>query len=82
MTTEEVDKKFAKFLVKNNACPNIEFSGFPKALCASVNNTLCHGIPNSRKIQEGDYINFDMTCYFKGMYGDTSLMATFGKIPP
>lgn len=54
--------------------------GFPKSVCISPNDILCHGIPNSRKFQEGDWVNFDVTCFYEGFFGDTSIMVKFGTV--
>lgn len=50
-------------------------------MCVSVNEIVCHGIPSLRPFKTGDYVNFDVTTYINGVYGDTSAMATVGKVP-
>ena len=57
----------------------IGYMGFPKSVCTSVNDVLCHGIPDNRPLQTGDAINIDVTCFKDGYHGDTSAMAV---VPP
>ena len=56
--------------------------GFPKSVCTSVNDVLCHGIPDNRPLEEGDFINIDVTCYLDGHHGDNSAMVTIGEPHP
>ena len=75
MTTAFLDKKIHEFIIKNNAYPSIlGYYDFPKSVGISVNEICCHGIPNMRKLENGDYINIDSTVYLNGVHGDTSLM--------
>lgn len=53
---------------------------FPKSICTSLNEVICHGIPDDRPLQEGDIVNIDVTCILKGFYGDCSQMVTIGKV--
>lgn len=53
---------------------------FPKAICTSLNEVICHGIPNDRPLEEGDILNIDITCILDGFYGDTSAMVCIGTI--
>ncbi len=82
MTTEDIDRivmRETKALGALPAC--LGFEGFPKAVCTSPNNVICHGIPSEKvKICEGDIINVDCTTVYEGYYGDASRMYTFGKI--
>lgn len=83
MTAEDVDAMVHDFIVDEGAYPSGEgFMGFPKAICISPNDVLCHGVPNSRKIEAGDWINFDVTCYKDGFFGDTSITLLFGDVDP
>ncbi|MFW0097044.1 MAG: type I methionyl aminopeptidase [Coxiella endosymbiont of Haemaphysalis qinghaiensis] len=59
----------------------LNYLGFPKSICTSVNYVVCHGIPSDKKLKEGDIINIDVTVLKDGYYGDTSKMFTVGKIP-
>ena len=53
---------------------------FPKSVCTSVNDVLCHGIPNNKLLIEGDTVNVDVTCYKYGVHGDSSVMIGIGKV--
>ena len=80
VTTDEIDQIVHNFIISQGAYPSgVYFMGFPKSLCTSVNEVVCHGIPNTRPLQEGDIINLDVTAYFEGYYGDTSDMALIGE---
>jgi methionyl aminopeptidase len=69
--------------VKEGAYPSgVGFMGFPKSVCISQNDVLCHGVPNSRKFETGDWVNFDVTCFHDGYFGDTSFMILFGEVDP
>lgn len=72
-TTEQIDNEVAEYIVSRNAYPSgIGFMGFPKAICQSVNEIIAHGIPDSRPLENGDIVNFDITAYKDGCYGDNS----------
>lgn len=60
----------------------LNYCGFPKSICTSVNHVVCHGIPNDKKLQNGDIINIDVTVIKDGYHGDTSKMYTVGKVEP
>ena len=71
ISTEEIDKIVHDEIIKNNAYPSpINYNGFPKAICTSINEVVCHGIPDSRLIQEGDVISIDVSLYLDGCHGD------------
>ncbi|XP_069472315.1 methionine aminopeptidase 1D, mitochondrial isoform X4 [Ambystoma mexicanum] len=73
MTTEEVDSIVHHEIIAHEAYPSpLGYGGFPKSVCTSVNNVACHGIPDSRPLQDGDIINIDVTVYYGGYHGDTS----------
>ena len=55
---------------------------FPKSVCTSVNEVLCHGIPDERKLRDGDTVNIDVTCYLDGFHGDNSAMVGIGNVHP
>jgi methionyl aminopeptidase len=75
-TTDELDRIGHEFLCDNNAYPStLGYKHFPKSLCTSVNEVICHGIPDSREIADGDIVNIDITAYLNGVHGDTN--ATF-----
>jgi methionyl aminopeptidase len=81
VTTEELDKICHDYIVNTqNAIPAcLNYRGFPKSICTSVNHQVCHGIPNQKKLKSGDIINIDVTVIKDGYYGDTSKMFFVGK---
>ena len=75
-TTDEVDRVVHEFLVDHDAYPStLGYRGFPKSCCTSINEVICHGIPDSTVISDGDIVNIDVTAYIGGVHGDTN--ATF-----
>ena len=67
-TTEEIDYEVAHYIINRGAYPSgFGFQGFPKAICISPNEVVVHGVPNHRKLKNGDIVNFDVTCYFEGL---------------
>jgi methionyl aminopeptidase len=82
-TTEDADKIIHDYIISQNAYPAaINYMGFPKSVCTSVNEIACHGIPNTRKLKNGDFVNFDVTAYYNGFIGDTSAMVMIGDVHP
>jgi methionyl aminopeptidase len=76
VTTDELDRVGHEFLCDHGAYPStLGYKGFPKSLCSSVNEVICHGIPDDRRIEDGDLVNIDITAYLDGVHGDTN--ATF-----
>ncbi|CAN5453636.1 type I methionyl aminopeptidase [soil metagenome] len=76
ITTDEVDRIGHEFLCDHGAYPStLGYRGFPKSLCSSVNEVVCHGIPDSRVVEDGDIVNIDITAFLDGVHGDTN--ATF-----
>ncbi|KAL6912087.1 hypothetical protein ACP4OV_000892 [Aristida adscensionis] len=76
ITTDEIDKAVHQMIIDNGAYPSpLGYCGYPKSVCTSVNECICHGIPDSRPLEDGDIINIDVTVYLNGYHGDTS--ATF-----
>ncbi len=81
VTTDYLNTLCHEFIVKNKAIPApLNYKGFPKSICTSVNHVVCHGIPNDRKLQNGDIINIDVTVILDGWYGDTSRMFYVGEV--
>ncbi|MGW6129944.1 type I methionyl aminopeptidase [Cellulomonas sp. NPDC055163] len=77
VTTDELDRVGHEFLLDHHAYPStLGYRGFPKSLCTSVNEVICHGIPDSTVLVEGDLVNVDITAYADGVHGDNN--ATFG----
>src|SRR3954449_11320565 len=76
VTTDDLDRVGHEFLCDHGAYPStLGYKGFPKSLCTSVNEVVCHGIPDARVIEDGDIVNIDITAYLDGVHGDTN--ATF-----
>jgi len=82
ITTEELDQLAVKFIADHRAiAAPLNYNGFPKSICTSINNVVCHGIPSSKDIlKDGDIINLDVTTILGGYYGDTSAMYPVGKV--
>ena len=84
VTTGELDDIAFKYITEKLKCipANIGYSGFPKTLCTSINNVICHGIPTeNKKLKNGDIVNIDVTVIYDGWHGDTSRMYLVGKVP-
>ena len=84
VTTEELDRICHQHIVDvQKAIPAcLGYRGFPKSVCTSVNQVVCHGIPSEKKIlKNGDIINIDVTVIKDGWYGDTSKMYCVGNVP-
>jgi methionyl aminopeptidase len=81
VTTEELDRRCNEFIVHQlESIPaNVNYRGFPKTICTSINNVVCHGIPNEKKLKAGDIVNIDVTVIRDGFHGDTSRMYYVGK---
>ncbi|WP_016699332.1 type I methionyl aminopeptidase [Actinoalloteichus spitiensis] len=76
VTTDEIDRVVHEFLCDHGAYPStLGYRGFPKSCCTSLNEVVCHGIPDSTVIEDGDIVNVDVTAYLNGVHGDTN--ATF-----
>ena len=81
ITTDELDKICHDYIVNDQqAIPApLNYHGFPKSICTSVNHVICHGIPGTKKLKDGDIINIDITVIKEGYHGDTSMMFHVGK---
>jgi methionyl aminopeptidase len=81
VTTGELDRICHDFIVgEQQAVPApLNYRGFPKSICTSVNHVVCHGIPGERKLREGDIVNIDITVIKDGFHGDTSRMFVVGE---
>ncbi len=76
VTTDELDRIGHEFLCDNGAYPStLGYRGFPKSLCSSINEVVCHGIPDTTVVRDGDIVNIDITAFLNGVHGDTN--ATF-----
>ena len=80
VTTEILDQKCHEFILKNNAIPApLNYKGFPKSICTSINHVICHGIPGEKILINGDIVNIDITVILDGWHGDTSRMFWVGQ---
>jgi methionyl aminopeptidase len=81
ITTEELDQLCYDYIVNvQKAIPApLNYNGFPKSICTSVNHQVCHGIPGQKKLKDGDILNIDITIIKEGYHGDTSRMFIVGK---
>jgi methionyl aminopeptidase len=71
VTTDELDRVVHEFLLDHHAYPStLGYRGFPKSCCTSVNEVVCHGIPDSRPLEDGDLVKIDVTAYVDGVHGD------------
>ncbi len=83
VTTEEIDIFVHEAFIAGGAYPStINYHGYPKACCTSVNEVICHGIPDSRVLQEGDICNIDVTGWLDGVHGDTNATFFVGEVDP
>ncbi|CAK9188365.1 unnamed protein product [Ilex paraguariensis] len=81
VTTNEIDKAVHQMIIDAGAYPSpLGYGLFPKSVCTSVNECMCHGIPDSRQLQDGDIINIDVTVYLNGYHGDTSKTFLCGNV--
>lgn len=82
VTTEELDRLIHEYTLDHGAIPApLNYRGYPKASCISINHVVCHGIPSEKRLQDGDIVNIDVTSIVDGWYGDNSRMYTVGKVP-
>lgn len=80
MTTEELDAIVHRACIERDSYPSpLNYYGFPKACCTSVNEVICHGIPDTRPLQDGDILNIDITLYHKGYHGDLNETILIGQ---
>ncbi len=81
VTTDELDRIGHEFLIDNGAYPStLGYRGYPKSLCSSVNEVICHGIPDDRPLEDGDIVNIDITAYIGGVHGDNSKTYLVGDV--
>jgi methionyl aminopeptidase len=81
VTTDALDAFVFDFALAHNAIPApLNYRGFPKSICTSLNHVVCHGIPGPRPLREGDILNIDVTLIVDGWHGDSSRMYAVGKI--
>ncbi len=82
ITTLELDRLAHDFIIQHKAIPApLNYKGFPKSICTSLNHVICHGIPDEKtKLKDGDILNIDVTVILDGWYGDTSRMFYVGNV--
>ena len=81
ITTDELDRIGHEFLCDHGAYPStLGYRGFPKSLCSSLNEVICHGIPDSTELLDGDICNIDITAYIGGVHGDTNATFLVGEV--
>jgi methionyl aminopeptidase len=81
VTTDELDRVGHEFLVSHGAYPStLGYRGYPKSLCTSLNEVICHGIPDDTTLRDGDIINVDITAYLEGVHGDTDATYLVGDV--
>ncbi|MFB9624474.1 type I methionyl aminopeptidase [Nonomuraea helvata] len=81
VTTDELDRIGHEFLIDHGAYPStLGYKGYPKSLCTSINEVICHGIPDDTVLQDGDIVNVDITAYIGGVHGDTDATYLVGEV--
>ncbi|HEY3451447.1 MAG TPA: type I methionyl aminopeptidase [Myxococcales bacterium] len=80
ITTDEIDAVCHEEYLRRGGYPStLNYQGYPKSLCTSVNEVICHGIPDDRKLEDGDIVNLDVTIFLEGMHGDCSATYLVGE---
>ncbi|MDL9936274.1 type I methionyl aminopeptidase [Gordonia sp. ABSL1-1] len=83
VTTDELDRIAHEYMIDHGAYPStLGYRGFPKSCCTSLNEVICHGIPDSTVIEDGDIVNIDVTAYIDGVHGDTNATYLAGDVAP
>src|SRR5918999_6213873 len=83
VTTDELDALCHEECIRRGVYPSpLGYNGFPKSLCTSVNEVICHGIPDDRPLAEGDIVNLDVTVFVDGVHGDTNATFLVGRVDP
>jgi len=81
MTTDDIDKIVHLETIKRNSYPSpLNYNGFPKSCCTSINEVICHGIPDSNVLNDGDILNIDVTIFHDGVHGDCSETVFVGQV--
>jgi methionyl aminopeptidase len=82
VATAEVDRVVFEFAMDNKAFPaTLQYRGYTRSCCTSINHVVCHGIPDDKPLREGDIVNIDVTLIVDGWHGDSSRMYALGDIP-
>lgn len=81
VTTDSIDAQVHEEIVRRGAYPSpLNYRGYPKSVCTSINEVICHGIPDSRALADGDIVNIDVTVFLDGVHGDTSVTFEVGDV--
>jgi len=81
VTTDELDRIGHEYMLDHHAYPStLGYRGFPKSLCTSINEVICHGIPDSTVLEDGDIVNVDVTAYVGGVHGDNNATFLVGDV--
>ena len=81
VTTDDLDRVVHEFLIDHSAYPStLGYRGFPKSCCTSVNEVICHAIPDARPLEDGDIVKIDVTAYIGGVHGDTCATFSCGEV--
>lgn len=81
VTTDEIDRIAHEYMLDHGAYPSaLGYRGFPKSVCVSLNEIVCHGIPDTTVIEDGDIVNIDVTAYKNGVHGDTNATFLSGNV--
>jgi methionyl aminopeptidase len=81
VTTDEIDRVVHEYICDHGAYPStLGYKHFPKSCCTSLNEVICHGIPDSTVIEDGDIVNIDVTAYLDGVHGDTNATYLAGNV--
>lgn len=83
VSTREIDRAVYEFIVSQGAAPSfLNYSGYPASTCISINETVIHGIPNGRRLKEGDIVSVDVGAFWHGFHGDCAATFACGEISP
>lgn len=81
VTTEEIDRVVHEFIISNGCYPSpLNYYNFPRSCCTSVNECICHGIPDTRPLEEGDIMNLDISVYKDGYHADLNETYCVGQV--
>jgi methionyl aminopeptidase len=83
ITTDEIDALVHEVTIERGGYPSpLNYHNYPKSVCTSVNEVICHGIPDDRELQDGDIVNLDVTVFLDGVHGDTNATFLVGDVDP
>jgi methionyl aminopeptidase len=81
VTTEEIDKVVHDYIIEHGAYPSpLGYYNFPRSCCTSINEVICHGIPDTRPLEEGDIVNLEISCYKDGVHADLNETFCVGQV--